>query len=254
MVKLLLLVACLSAGVATSAVGDDLDDLAQELVKLRSQVEEYNAELDILQQELKSDLSGIAAQRADLEAQRNRNDVQIGQLKSTLEENKKKAEAAGADSSTLEPILLDAIARLDTQVRGSLPFKIDERLQAIDELRLQIEGGRVDAPRAANRLWAFYEDEIRLTRENGLYSQTILLDGKSRLADVAKLGTTALYFRTDDDRYGQVARQGDGWQWRVIENSDAVAQIEGLFDALTKQIRQGYFTLPQPFAAMGSAR
>ena len=242
--------ACLAVCATFATPAEEVDTLGKQLVKLRGQVEELNAELDLLKQEQRTELAGIAAQRADLEAQRNRNDVQIGQLQGTLEENRRKAEAAGADSSALTPVLLDVIARLDRRIAEGLPFRVDERAQALDELRLQIEGAKVDAPRAANRLWAFFEDEIRLTRDNGLYSQTVELDGKARLADVAKLGTVALYFRTDDERYGQVVRDGGDWQWRVLEDGTAVGQIESLFDALQKQIRQGYFTLPSPFAAM----
>ena len=95
-----------------------------------------------------------------------------------------------------------------------------------------------------NRLWSFYEDELRLTRENALYSQIIPLEGDRVLADVAKLGTVALYFQTRDERVGQAVRNGNNWQFIAIEDRADQQQIEVLFDSLQKQIRTGYFELP----------
>ena len=39
-------------------------------------------------------------------------------------------------------------------------------------------------------------------------------------------------------------RSGDAWSFAVIEDEPQRAQVAVLFDALRKQIRQGYFELP----------
>ena len=129
-----------------------------------------------------------------------------------------------------------------------MPFKVEERLAEVEEIRTQVETGALQANRAANRLWGFFEDEIRLTRENGIYSQTIELDGQRMLADVAKIGSMMMFFRTQDQRYGHVARNGGAWQYRVIDDADGIAATQVLFDSLQKQIRQGYFELPYAVA------
>ncbi len=246
--------ACMLLSAASVAVGQDsaqeAEALAERLVQLRSQVEELNQELEIVKEEHRAEMQGLAAQKAELEANRNRLETQVRQLEQTLEENRAAAAEAGVDNERLEPVLMEAIAGLRAQIEVALPFKRDERLAELDEIRVQLESDVIPANRAANRLWAFHEDEIRLTRENGIYNQTIELGGERLLADVAKLGTVMMFFRTSDLRYGQVKRQGADWQFVTIDDAAQIAAIEGLFDSLQKQIRQGFFELPNTLSGM----
>ncbi len=232
---------------------DNLDQLAERLISLRSEVEELNQELDLLKQEHRQQMQSLAAQRAELEATENRAQTSIKQLEQKLEENRAAASAAGIDNAELKPLLMDAINQLGGYIESGIPFKTDERLAELNELRLQLETEAIPANRAANRLWAFFEDEIRLTRENGIYSQTITLDGKRLLADVAKLGSVMMYFRTDDERYGKVIKSTNGWQFVAVEEPAAIASVQYLFDSLQKQIRQGFFTVPNTLSGRGAS-
>ena len=108
------------------------------------------------------------------------------------------------------------------------------------------------APRAVNRLWAFYEDEFRLTRDNSLSAQTIQIGDERVLADVAKVGSMVLYFRTADGRVGRAMAAEGRWSFQPEANPVEQTRIRVLFDALGKQIRQGYFELP--VARAGGAR
>lgn len=224
--------------------GADLDVLAGELVRLRGEVESLNAELNQLSEQHRAEMNALAAQKGDLEATRRREDLRIQQLESELADNRERAEQAGVSSEALVPVALEAVESLRSHIQASLPFKQDERLQALEELESQLGAGAVAPPRAINRLWGFYEDELRLTRENGLYSQVIPLSGQRVLADVAKLGTVAMYFETAEGDIGHAVSGNDGWRFETIDGGASRKQIKTLFDSLKKQIRTGYFTLP----------
>ena len=224
--------------------GDDLDALAEELVRLRGEVESLNSELNRLQEQHRSEMNSLAAQKGDLQATRRRESLRIEKLEEDLARNRERAEQAGVTGEALVPVATDAIATLREHINASLPFKRKERLDALAEIEGQLESGSLAPPRAVNRLWGFYEDELRLTRENGLYSQVIPLEGERILADVAKLGTVTMYFRTRDGEFGQVARGGEDWNFVLLETSADRKRVETLFDSLRKQIRTGYFTLP----------
>ena len=101
-------------------------------------------------------------------------------------------------------------------------------------------------------MWAFYEDEFRLTRENGIHAQTISLEGAEVLADVAKVGSMMLFFRTADGRMGAARKAGAEWRFEVASDEADRQRIAAWFDSLTKQIRQGWFELPNTMA--GGAR
>ena len=227
-----------------AAAQDDLDALAEELVRLRGDVESLNAELNSAQEQHRARMNSLAAQKGDLEATRRREDLRIRQLEADLADNRARAEQAGLAGDSLVPVAEQAIADLRAHIDGGFPFKIDDRLTALDEIANQLSSGSLAPPRVINRLWSFYEDELRLTRENALYSQIIPLDGDRVLADVAKLGTVAMYFTTRDGRIGQVERSGNAWRFVEIEERADQQRVEALFDSLTKQIRTGYFELP----------
>ena len=231
----------------------DTDPLAARLIELRSEVERLNDELELLREEQRSTLAGLAAQRAELSASAGRQELAAREARRRLDEAEARVADAAADERALQPLLQEAIDGLAAYIAGGLPFKREERLAELDAFRVQLGNGTLPPGRGANRLWAFFEDEFRLTRENTLQSQTIELDGERMLADVARLGSMALYFRTQDGRVGQAARaDGDGWRFVLLDDERAARQVRELFDALRKQIRQGYFELP--LATTGAAR
>ena len=132
-------------------------------------------------------------------------------------------------------------------IQAGLPFKIEDRLKAIQELEDNLNNKLIDPKKAVNHAWSLLEDEVRLSKENGIYQQTIELNGEKILADIAKLGTIFLYFQTRDGRFGMAQRtEGPNWKFVSMDTKKDKTQISQLFDALKKQIRQGYFELPNP--------
>jgi len=230
---------------ATLAIGSAAaDPLTERLIGLRSEIEALNNELEMLREEQRTTLSGLAAQRAELSASVDRQQLAAREAQRNLDEAAARAAEAGASGDALRPLVDRAVEGLVAHIRSGLPFKTDERLAELETFRTQVGNGSLPAARAINRLWAFFEDEFRLTRDNSLHSQTIALGDERVLADVAKLGSMQLYFRTQDGRVGQAVRGDAGWRFAQTGDDAAAVQINALFDALRKQIRQGYFELP----------
>ncbi|WP_374566989.1 DUF3450 family protein, partial [Nitrosomonas sp.] len=69
------------------------------------------------------------------------------------------------------------------------------------------------------------------------------------LVDIAKIGTVFMFFQTKDNQSGMAKRsQGGGWIFETVSDSADRERIRNLFDSLKKQIRQGYFELPNPLS------
>ncbi|MDT8450786.1 MAG: DUF3450 family protein [Wenzhouxiangellaceae bacterium] len=230
--------------VSQAAAQDSLDALAEELVALRGEVESLNTELNRLQEQHQAEMNSLAAQKGDLEATERRETLRIRQLEQDLAENRQRAREAGVAGEVLVPVAEEIIVGLRQRIEEGFPFKRTERLDALGEIASQLESGALEPPRVVNRLWRFYEDELRLTRDSGLYSQIIPLGGDRVLADIAKVGAVALYFQTRDGRMGLVTRDGDDWRYTLAESGADRQRIGELFDSLKKQIRTGYFELP----------
>lgn len=233
------------ASIATQVQAQDATDaLANRLIQLRGQVDELQTDLNLAREEHKNRMTYLTAQLTETEASRDREALRVRQLEQDLEQMKEQVAAAGATSETLAPVVLLYLAELRAQVRTGFPFKVGDRLSELDEIETQLNSGVITAHRAFNRLWAFVEDELRITRENAIYTQSINLNGENVLVDVAKLGNAMMYFRTRDLQYGRAVETSQGWRFELLDSAGDQELVARLFDSLRKQIRQGYFRLP----------
>lgn len=232
-------------------LADDADELARRLIALRGEVEQLNATLELEREEQRATLLGLNQQRAQMDADLKRQELAAKEARDRLAQAAEAQVGAGVAGEALKPVLISVLDQLVANVKGGLPFKVEERVAALDAIRLDIESGRLPPHRAANRVWAFVEDEFRLARETGLHQQTLTIGGQPVLAEVAKVGNVMLFWRTQDRRFGEARRAGSGWEFLEITEQPARVQVEALFDSLDKQIRQGYFELPSAIVPAG---
>jgi len=223
---------------------DNNEALINNLIQLRGQVEDLQAEMQILKAEHTQSMSYLNTRKTELEANIDRKQLQIKQAQAEVVELQEKIKTLGLDSEQMMPEVMTMAAAIKQGIETGVPFKYQERASVIDDITRDLEGRKITSQHAINRLWAFLEDEMRLARENAIYSQTIELEGEQVLVDVAKLGTVLMYFKTRDDRYGQAVKQQGQWQFKLFEQEAEQQAVAQLFDALKKQIRQGYFELP----------
>ena len=247
-VAMLTLALSTQAAPTPAATHSNIDELASNLIQLRGEVEELQAKLDNKQETHKNRMSSLAVQSTDLEIQLQRNSMELKQLAVTLMQAKQRASKDSIQGKDLKPLVLAAIAQLKQHIATGLPFNTPQRLASLNEITDQLELDLLPAHKAVNRLWAFVDDEIRLSRESGIYRQPILLGGSERLADIARVGLVGLYFKSGVNEFGKVSKTDSGWIFSVVHEDAQVSQIKALFDSLKKQIRSGYFQLPNSLA------
>lgn len=227
---------------------DGVDSRAAELAKLRREVETLSSEVTLRKEDLRGRLKAIEAQNLEIDVQIRREALRLAQLEGEAEARRVELASHASVSKDLVPALLTSIAAIRAAVEAGLPFRVADRLGELDTLRQQLESGLLAPEAAAARLWAFTEDELRLTRENGLDRQTVPLASGEVLADVARLGMVALYFRTEGGVVGAAFRNHDQWTWREFSSRDDQVAIEGLFAKMKHGVRTGAFHLPNPEA------
>lgn len=231
------------AGVAGA---QDLGNLAKELATLRGDVETLSGELASNKGDLQDELRTMARQETELALELDRERMRLQKVRVAISQKQKVVDEERRKSRDLVPIFDRNADAIRSYIAGSLPFRTEERLAELDKIENQLEAGLLTPQRAIARLWTLMEDELRMTRESGLFPQTIVLDGKEQLADVARIGMVMLFFRTADGQRGHAARSGDAWTFTVITQPQQQKLVDGLFESFKKQIRVGYFTLPNP--------
>ena len=230
------------------------EEMVKSIMDLRADVEALYTKIDENKQDYKAKMKSLSLQISDTEAQINRIETSLKLKEQELQKLRGKIAEKSTDDLELKPILDNAFATLENSIRQGLPFKVPERLAAVEKIKSDLRAGNITDERALALLWARYEDNIRLTSEIGLFKQKIRIDGQNVLAQVAKIGSVMLFFSTPDNRVGYVTSDGDGYTYKTVHDKDKRESIAALFDALTKQIRTGFFTIPNALVLTGGSR
>ncbi|MEN8146892.1 MAG: DUF3450 family protein [Campylobacterota bacterium] len=230
--------------IASTSLMANSDNMAESLMKLRAEVEQLDSSIADEKDAFKGSMRSLRMQKNDLEALIAREDLRIKQLTAEMAKVKKEVKEAGKNSVGLKPLVLDALVLLEKNIQTQIPFKTADRIADVQRIQKQLENDEVTAQKALALTWNSYGDAIRMSKENGIFKQTIALNGQDRLAEVARVGTMMMYFKTPNDEMGYVVKDQAGWSYKQVLAKDEQMQIASLFDAFKKQIRTGYFTLP----------
>lgn len=228
---------------STSLYADNTN-IVNSIMKLRADVEALYTKIDDNKDIYKAEMKSNAMQSADSEAQINRQETALKLAESELAKIQKKIEEASNKNESIKPMLFTAIDSLKEIIKNGIPFKVNERLADIETLQKNLTEDVITEEKALLLVWASYDDTIRLTKEIGRFKQEITLDGEPVLAEIAKVGSVMMFFSTPDNRVGYVTKKENAYTYHQVTNKEDVAKIVTLFDSLQKQIRTGYFSLP----------
>jgi len=228
------------------------DEMVKSIMELRSQVEVLYGQIDENKDVYKSQMKSYALQISDTEAQINRQETSLKLARQNIEETEKKLESLGSATVDLTPIVNESIESLIKEIKAGIPFKVNERVAALLQIKNDLKNGNITQEKALALTWANYDDALRLTKEIGQFKQEITLDGKDTMAKIAKIGSVMMFFATPDDRVGYVKKNGETYNYVVAADKVEREQIIDLFDSLQKQIRTGYFRLPNALLLRGA--
>lgn len=241
------MLSCLLLPWSTANAADELQKLkniSAELVKIRQQIESLHQQITYSKDRYQDELRSYSSQKADLEVKISRSDLNNKELQRELEKlselNRSKLESA----DQITPVLNASIQKLRSMTQISLPFKRDERINALDDIAHRLQTSLISPNKAANQLWAWIEDELILGTSSGLYTDTQEIDGEKKLVKVLRLGKVALFYRTTENQYGMVRQKNGRWESSKITLENQIAEVDDLFDSFAKNIRNGLFTLP----------
>jgi hypothetical protein len=142
------------------------------------------------------------------------------QLAKQLEaQNKAKAEIrasiaqAGSLGPQVTPILTKMLTALEQFIRADLPFKMDERLESVAELKaLMVNSEASDSDRFRN-IMDIYTVETEYGDTYEAYPSTVTIDGTETPVDMLRIGRLALYYQTKDQKNsGMWDKAANAWK------------------------------------------
>jgi hypothetical protein len=220
------------------------DQMVKSLMKLRYEVELLHSQIEQDNDNYRATMKSLTRQKNDLDAQINRKQTHWKEIRQNIQKIKQIINKRNSKHQDLRPLLIRNIQALRDHIQQGLPFRLEDRLKDLDLIQSQLESKAVTPQKALARLWSSYEDALRLSKENGIFKQVITLENKQILSEVVKIGMVMLFFQTPDDKVGFITKQQDTWIYQQTVDEKQQQQIRYLIDAIKKQIRSGYFTLP----------
>lgn len=239
---------------AAPALAEQVSSLASKLADLRAEVETLSNELSEEQTQLRNELQSYARQKADLELELQRDQTRLQKIRQQIERKREAIEAQKSADEELEPLFDRCAEKVREHIGGTLPFRKEARMAEVEKIESQLDSGLLTPERAISRLWAFVEDEFRMTGESGLYQQTIRVHGEEQLADVLRVGMVMLFFKTGNGQVGYANKTDDGWAFTTLYGDASKKRVRNLFDSFKKQIRVGYFEVPNALPDAEGAR
>jgi len=241
----------LATFLSTSLYAKSDEDMVKSIMNLRGDVESLYTQIDENKEAYKAQMKSLALQSTDTDAQINRKSTSIKLADLELQKLKLKIANTSTENFELTPLIDEIYTRLENTIKTGIPFKIQQRLSGIKKIRNELDDKTITPERALALLWASYDDNIRLTKEIGVFKQHIEIQNTKILAKIAKLGSTMLFFQAPDERVGYAQKQNNKYIYKVLNKEEDVKQIKALFDALNKQIRTGYFSIPNALVLKG---
>ncbi|MDH3327145.1 MAG: DUF3450 domain-containing protein [Gammaproteobacteria bacterium] len=241
---LFLLLSFSSENILAATELESLQNISGELVKIRQKIESMHNQISFEKESYRDKMRSYSSQKSDLGVRISRNELNIKDLKRELKKLTEINEAKTRDQKVINPILEVAIEQLRNSISISLPFKLNQRLQALNEIEQRLNASIISPNKAANQLWAYVEDELMLGKSSGIYNDTLKINNQEKLVKVLRIGKVAMFYKTQDGQYGVTKKQGSIWQQEIITDSDSTAQLEYLFDSFSKNIRNGQFSIP----------
>lgn len=232
---------------AAAAGAQDIQNLAKELSGLRAEVEQLSDQVAAEKGSLQDQLRTYARQKSELALELDRERMRLQKTRMTIAQKKDVVDQEKEASQALVPIFEKGAEGLRGYIKGALPFRVPERLAELQKIEGQLKSGLLTPQQAIARLWTMIEDEQRMTRDSGVFRQTVTIEGEDQLADIVRLGMVALYFKTSDGTVGHAQKTAEGWSYSVLPAPQDVKLVDNLFESFKKQIRVGYFQLPNTF-------
>jgi len=250
--KQLIFASTLITMTSTSLYAANNAEMVKSIMKLRADVEGLYTSIDGNKEGYKAQMKSYAMQVADNDAQINRKETAFKLASAETKKLEAQMAQTGASVSDLTPVLTVAIDNLHAIISEGLPFKQKERLSDLLKIKTDLKAGNISQEKALSLVWASYDDALRMTKEVGLFKQQIQIGEEVKLSKIAKIGTAMMFFMTPDEQVGYVKKVDGKYSYVLATDTQSEAQIHTLFDALQKQIRTGYFNLPNALILVGA--
>ncbi len=231
---------------------DVLKKYARNLSDLRKEIQLITNDIKREKNISSSRIMNLMERKNSLETELRILKMKIAEAQREVGEYNRKIEKAEKPLDATKKVFLDKIEKLIETVQSGIPFKRDERVKYLENMRSEFLQSGGDLHATSVKFLSFMEDEFKMSRETVFTKAPLEMEenGTPVLAGVVRVGTFVL-FAEKNGRYGMFYRAGEkDWKYREIEKKEELSEVKKLFESFKNRVDRGVFYLP--FAGPGA--
>ncbi|WIO74451.1 DUF3450 domain-containing protein [Porticoccaceae bacterium LTM1] len=145
----------------------------------------------------------------------------------------------------MPPLTIRMVDAVENYIQLDLPFRLDERRNAVEQLRNDIGRSDMTVAEKFRRVLEVYKYELEYGAVGSLdtYSQEIEIDGVVKQVDILRLGRVALCYQTKDKEHTGVWDQ-DNRQWVELDAGTYRSAVANAIRIAKKTATRDILTLP----------
>jgi hypothetical protein len=210
-----LVLAVTAAFAGSAAQAAPLGDVLTAAERVNQQARESQARIDQLNEETRRLLTEYRTVLKEIEGLRVYNrqlERQIASQEREKEELAESIEEVTLIERQITPLMLRMIDGLDQFVELDVPFLLRERRERIERLREIMDRADISPSEKFSQIFNAYQIENEYGRTMEAYTDTIMVNGRSQVVDVLKVGRIALLYQTPDaERTGAWSTRDNAW-------------------------------------------
>lgn len=222
---------------------ENLRQMSERLLTLRSEVETLTLESTADNKRRQAEVETLVQRKSELQMQLLKEEMRTAQIREKLSLESGRATQQSPSSTKDRESLQAAFNGIEKWIQQSLPFRREERMGALTNLRKRLENENAVEP-IISQTWSLIDKEIKLTQENAFEIADLEFEDGRHKSEAMRVGMHQLYFKRADGKVGRFDRVEGQWKPIYLEDAALRQSIERLSQRLQKQKGHGYFELP----------
>jgi hypothetical protein len=141
------------------------------------------------------------------------------------------------------PLMERMIDGLDQSIKLDLPFLMEERTDRVESLRSIMERSDVSVAEKFRKVMEAYQIENDYGFNSETYTQSLTLDGETRVYNILRIGRIGLYFQSDDT---SITGYWDNNERTWVRDDSARSEIRKGIRIAKQQIAPELILVPLP--------
>ncbi len=236
---------CTMMMILNLAKADPIQGLVEQITGMRAELEASNLEIEAITKEQQTQIDLWTQKKTELLAALHKEQLRRMQLTEKIKIRKNHVDQKNQANPKATHDFIAWISEAEAWVRRSIPFRTEQRIQILENLKARSQGGLESAESLAAELWQFYEQELKMGGDNEFRIIDVQTENGVQKAQVVRLGLFAMVAATPDGHIRKAVRKNSQWSLEPVsgyERDDFARMIKNM----SAKKESGLFIVPSP--------